>query len=89
MCSVHPAEVATLQNVHNRQYHCDGECFKKDGGSGCGIESRMERTRWRKDSRQATKYNVANEKNQKHTVFGSRDNLAKEDASAEERKHPQ
>ena len=29
VCSVHPAEVATLQNVHNRQYHCDGECFKR------------------------------------------------------------
>ena len=29
VCSVHPAEAATLQNVHNRQYHCDAECFKR------------------------------------------------------------
>ena len=28
VCSVHPAEQATLLNVATRTYHCDSECFK-------------------------------------------------------------
>jgi len=28
VCSVHPAENATLLNIATRTYHCDGECFK-------------------------------------------------------------
>ena len=28
VCSVHPAEQATLLNIATRTYHCDSECFK-------------------------------------------------------------
>ena len=91
VCSVHPAEVATLQNVHNRQYHCDGECFKR--GWREWMRNRIANGEEEMEKRQptrATKYNVANEQKKEGpgSEFGSRDNLAKEDASAEEAKAP-
>ena len=91
VCSVHPAEVATLQNVHNRQYHCDGECFKR--GWREWMRNRIANGEDEMEKRQptrATKYNVANEQKKEGpgSEFGSRDNLAKEDASAEEAKAP-
>jgi CCR4-NOT transcription complex subunit 6 len=27
VCSVHPGEPATMQNVHSKSYHCGEECF--------------------------------------------------------------
>ena len=87
VCSVHPAEAATLQNVHNRQFHCDGECFKRGWREWMRnrIANGLEDTdQERRQPTRATKYNVsANEQQKENTnnmggrgeYQGSRDDL--------------